>query len=145
MSNNPYEPPSEASGSYGDPKWTILPPGILLFVLAAATVLFEIPVGYTVVIDTIRSIEHYGAAEGLLTAAPFTLGFAFVFVMHVLVLLGSWRMCRRTHYRAAKAAGIISLIPVLSPGYVLGIPLGIWALIALTRPGVRESFESRVS
>jgi hypothetical protein len=35
----------------------------------------------------------------------------------------------------------MALIPCLGPCYILGIPAGIWALVVLARPEVREAFD----
>jgi hypothetical protein len=32
------------------------------------------------------------------------------------------------------------MIPLLSPGYLLGIPIGIWALVVLRKREARELF-----
>lgn len=43
----------------------------------------------------------------------------------------------------AVAAAIVAVIPCLSPLLVLGIPFGIWSLVVLNNPDVREAFESQ--
>ncbi len=138
MNDNPYESPRATDGR--NVNAIVRPPAILLLVLVVVTLLFELAIGFTVVIDTLRFIGHYGVVEGAFRAAPFVLSFGLVFVMHIVVFIGTINMCRMTGYRGAKAAAIISLIPVLSPGYLLGIPIGIWALLALREPGVKEEF-----
>jgi len=138
MSDTPYESPNAPQSA--NANGIMLPPAILLLLLSVITLLFESVIGYTVIIDALLFLKHYGVAEGSLRAGPFVLGFGLVFGMHVLTLIGSIRMCRLSGYRIAKAAAIVSLIPVLSPGYVLGIPIGIFALIALSRPEVKEAF-----
>jgi hypothetical protein len=51
-------------------------------------------------------------------------------------------LCMRSgrHYRAAWAAALLSCVPMLSPMIWFGIPFGIWALIVLRRPAVRNAF-----
>lgn len=61
-------------------------------------------------------------------------------VASCFVLFGSIKMKQRKSFATAKAASIVALIPLIGPCCILGIPFGIWALIALGKPGVRQSF-----
>ncbi len=63
-------------------------------------------------------------------------------VIHALVLLGAAQMWRCRMYGLAVAAGI--LVMLLAPVCVLGIPLGIWALVVLRRREVRAAFGRQV-
>lgn len=122
-----------------------MPPAILLLLLAVATVLVEIAMAGAVVRETLRSFELFGADQRSFLTCLSSLGLAVVFAVHLFVLIGTIKMCRIAGYGGAKAAAVISLIPVLSPGYLLGIPVAIWALIALSRPGVKESFHRNLT
>jgi hypothetical protein len=46
------------------------------------------------------------------------------------------------NYSLARSAAIVAVIPLIGPCCVLGIPFGIWALVALGKPGVQEAFSS---
>jgi hypothetical protein len=35
---------------------------------------------------------------------------------------------------------VVAMVPCLSPCCILGLPLGIWALIVLMKPEVKSSF-----
>lgn len=65
----------------------------------------------------------------------------FVFASDILVLLGAYQMRRCKSYGMAMTAAVLSVIPCLAPCYCIGMPFGIWALVALRKPGVRESFD----
>ena len=52
------------------------------------------------------------------------------------------RMRSLRSYGLCQLGAILAVIPCIGPCYLLGIPFGIWALIALNRPGVREVFSS---
>ena len=58
------------------------------------------------------------------------------------VLYGAIQMKNLRNFGTARAAASVSLIPLLGPCCVLGIPFGIWALVALGKPGVKELFET---
>jgi len=43
-------------------------------------------------------------------------------------------------YEIARAATIVAMVPLLGPCCIVGIPFGIWAFMALGKPGVRNAF-----
>lgn len=53
---------------------------------------------------------------------------------------GAYCMLRLEKLYLARIAAILSIIPICSGCYVLGIPFGIWALIVLNRPEVKAAF-----
>ncbi len=57
-----------------------------------------------------------------------------------VVIYGAIQMKNLRNYRAAMTAAIISMIPMLGPCCILGIPFGIWALIVLMQPDVKAHF-----
>jgi hypothetical protein len=58
----------------------------------------------------------------------------------VLVLFGAIQMLKLRSYGLAMTGSILSLIPCISPCCILGIPFGIWSLIVLLRPEVKQAF-----
>jgi hypothetical protein len=59
---------------------------------------------------------------------------------NVVILMGGLRMRTLRSYGLCQLAAILAVIPCTGPCYLVGIPFGIWALIALNRPGVRDAF-----
>ena len=43
-------------------------------------------------------------------------------------------------YEFAMVAAILAMIPCLTPCCLLGLPFGIWAVVVLRKPGVKEYF-----
>jgi tRNA A-37 threonylcarbamoyl transferase component Bud32 len=58
-----------------------------------------------------------------------------------LIMAGGWQMLRLEFYGLALIAAIMALVPC-SLGWLLGLPMGIWALTILSRRDVREAFGS---
>jgi serine/threonine protein kinase len=56
-----------------------------------------------------------------------------------IIISGGLRMRTLRSYNMAVAASILAMI---TPGMLLGLPFGIWALIVLTRQEVRAAFEA---
>ena len=58
------------------------------------------------------------------------------------VFYGAMQMKNLRNFGMARAAAFVSVIPLLGPCCVLGIPFGIWALVTLGKPGVKDLFET---
>ena len=63
-------------------------------------------------------------------------------VLQIVVIYGSVQMMQLRSLTWARAANIISVIPCLSACCLLGIPFGIWGLVLLNDPGIKQHFES---
>jgi len=58
----------------------------------------------------------------------------------LLLASGAFSMIRRGSYMWAMTVCVLALIPFLGPCYIFAIPAGIWGIIVLRRPDVRNSF-----
>jgi serine/threonine protein kinase len=58
--------------------------------------------------------------------------------MGLLTFVGAQKMMRLQSYGLAIAAGVLQLVP--SPGSLIGLPIGIWTLVVLTRRDVHVAF-----
>ena len=61
-------------------------------------------------------------------------------VLSPLIVYGAVQMLKARRHGMARLAAILSLIPLSSCCFVLGIPVGIWSLIVLRQPEVRATF-----
>jgi hypothetical protein len=57
-----------------------------------------------------------------------------------LVIVGALKMKKLESYGLAMAASIIAMLPCLSCGCLLGLPIGIWSLVVLNKPEVKSAF-----
>jgi tetratricopeptide (TPR) repeat protein/predicted Ser/Thr protein kinase len=62
-------------------------------------------------------------------------------IMWGLVIYAALKMMRLEARGAALAASLIAML--VYPGNIVGFPIGIWSLIVLTRPEVRDVFQKR--
>lgn len=62
---------------------------------------------------------------------------------NALIIFGAISMMNVQRYGLAITAAILTMLPITSPCCLIGLPVGIWALVALTRPGVSEAFRGR--
>ena len=96
---------------------------LLVFILTIYKYFTNLP------IETSPFVEFLGAANG-------------VCVLQAIVLWGSINMQLRKGFVVARIGAILAAFPFTSPLLILGIPFGIWVLILIARPTVRESFQS---
>lgn len=62
---------------------------------------------------------------------------------NALIIFGAISMMNVQRYGLAITAAILTMLPFTSWCCLIGLPVGIWALVALTRPGVSEAFRGR--
>jgi hypothetical protein len=60
--------------------------------------------------------------------------------VNVVTLIGAIQMLRWRSYGFAMTAAVLSVIPCLSGCYCVGIPFGIWSLVVLSKPEVKQAF-----
>jgi hypothetical protein len=58
-----------------------------------------------------------------------------------LVLFGAIQMQKLSSRGLAMTAAILALVPCFSPCCVVGLPIGIWALVVLLKPEVSSQFD----
>jgi hypothetical protein len=61
-------------------------------------------------------------------------------IMSLLIIAGGLNMKKLTNYPLALTASIIAMIPCISPCCLLGLPIGIWALVVLSKTEVKSAF-----
>ncbi len=61
-------------------------------------------------------------------------------LMSALILIGALKMKKLENYGLAMTASVIAMIPCISPCCLLGLPIGIWALVVLSKPEVKSTF-----
>ncbi len=57
-----------------------------------------------------------------------------------LIIYAALKMKELTQYGLCMAASILAMIPCISPCCIIGLPIGIWCLIVLTKPEVKTAF-----
>lgn len=57
-----------------------------------------------------------------------------------LIFFGAMKMKKLENYGLAMAASIVAMVPCLSPCCLLGLPIGIWAVVVLSKSEVKSAF-----
>ncbi len=63
-------------------------------------------------------------------------------LMGGFIFYASQKMQRLENYGMALAASIVAMVPCVSPCCIIGLPIGIWALIVLMKPEIKAAFTS---
>jgi hypothetical protein len=63
----------------------------------------------------------------------------FGVLMAIVVIAGGVQLARRRTWGLAATGAFLGALPCTC-GFPLGLPIGIWALVVLSNPTVRESF-----
>jgi hypothetical protein len=61
-------------------------------------------------------------------------------IVGIFIILGCIKMKKLENYGMAMTVSIIAMVPCLSPCCCLGLPFGIWALVVLSKPEVKQYF-----
>lgn len=79
--------------------------------------------------------------EGLLEGT-FGMGSAFVgLLVAAFLIFVSLKMKELKEWGLCIAASILAMIPCISPCCIVGLPIGIWCLVVLTKPEVKAAFK----
>jgi hypothetical protein len=131
-----------------DPKGKLTAPAVFLIILAIINTLsaFLWLLGFLnqylgngqqhVVQDGAERLGYYIGAT-----LPFAIGVTSI-VVAPFILFGAIRMIGAKNYSIAKMAAVLALLPFTSFCCLLGLPIGLWALIVLNKPEVKNAFLS---
>ncbi len=78
--------------------------------------------------------------SGTLGVVSSILGMAVSFI----ILYGGLKMMKLKNHGWAIAASILALAPCISPCCLVGLPIGIWALVVLAKPEVKAAFQQNL-
>jgi GYF domain 2 len=131
-------PVSAASDQVNGPAIGLIVLGALNIVLALARgVMTMLGIG----MNTLQSSNNADADKVLALISTFGLGFAIVGVLGgIFILFGGIKMRRLESYGLCMAASIIAMIPCLSACCPVGLAIGIWSLVILSKPEVKSAF-----
>lgn len=93
----------------------------------------------------LSDLQRSGGGEAALSMLSGGIGIVFSIIgiiIGVIILMGSMKMKRLESYGFAMAATILAMIPCISPCCLLGLPIGIWALVVLLDQNVKTAFTS---
>jgi hypothetical protein len=100
--------------------------------------------GVLMLLISVVGMAHLAAIQSTLRGSPWAVYWALVIVelpLGFLVVLGARKMLNLEMFGMARLGCILALLPVRLSA-LLGIPIGIWALMSLSHPKVRSAFRT---
>ncbi len=140
---NPYQPtvqPLGGGGSYSAPSAgnPLMGPGIALITLATIHLLIIIVTTVIAIFVSLKAPPQPNSQNDLIISLVSTV---IGVVVQGLILYGGVSMLKLQNRGAVTTALILSVIPCFcSSMAVLGIPFGIWGLVAMNNPVVTQRF-----
>lgn len=154
--NNPYQP-TLSTGSYGgkgpDPmaQGKVQGPAIGLIVTAILGLLWQ---GAVLVMNLVGIGAGAGAMPDnvppeqaqmfeMINSVSGGVGIVLSLIalaVGVVILLGALKMKNLTSYGFAMASAVLAMVPCVSPCCLVGLPIGIWAVVVLNDPAVKSAF-----
>ena len=72
----------------------------------------------------------------------FAIGSSFVGLLVAgFIIFAALKMKDQEQWGLAVAASVLAMIPCISPCCIIGLPIGIWCLVVLMRPEVKDAFK----
>jgi hypothetical protein len=109
--------------------------GILYFAAAAISLAFSL-VGSSILATSQMSNP---AIANMFSGSVGIISNILVFLLGGLILYGGVNMKKLENYGMAMAASIVAMLPC-SACCVIGLPIGIWAVVVLSKPEVKSAF-----
>ncbi len=139
MSNDQQTTPvvPDAASQISGPSTALLITGIIGVIFSVAT-FFSLIIGAglsTVWREDIPDVygEIWEGAAGM--------GSSFVGILVAgFIIYAALKMKDLSQWGLAMAASILAMIPCISPCCIIGLPIGIWCLVVLTKPEVKAAF-----
>jgi hypothetical protein len=57
-----------------------------------------------------------------------------------LIIYAALKMRELSQWGLAVAASVLAMIPCISPCCIIGLPIGIWSLVVITKPEIKAAF-----
>lgn len=137
---------SGVGGGGGDPGQMVQGPATGLIVTAAlGFVASTAGIVLNLLGVTLGAMEGQQSQEMPSWATAMSGGFGVVqsllgIILSVVILMGALKMKKLENYTFAIIATIMAMVPCISPCCIVGLPIGIWALVVLNKPEVKGAF-----
>lgn len=129
----------------------IKPPAIGLIVIGAINALTGVLSLLSMILRAAGMLTQNAAAPAGADGAAYRTGQRLAGLIVVLstiaapfIIKGAVDMLKGRNYSSAKKAAILAMIPMTSCCFLLGAPIGLWALLVLSKPEVKTFFETGV-
>jgi hypothetical protein len=144
-SENPHDAFQGSSGSDPEAQAKVSGPAMGLMVTAGIGIALQL-------LGIVMNLMGMGAGaaggngeDAMFTMMSGTVGLVsgvIGIIVGVVVFMGAQKMKALESYGFALTSAILAMIPCISPCCVIGLPIGIWALVVLNNDAVKAAFRS---
>ena len=127
-----------------DPRQQVQTPGLLLTIVGILGAVLQL---ISIILNLVGvGVGAIGATEAPEFVAQMMSGVFGIVLSVVAIGVGAFvayagmQMRQLRNYTLSMIGAIVAMIPCISPCCCLGLPVGIWALVVLFKPGVRDAF-----
>lgn len=138
--SSPYDEFGECRPSTSSARDAVIAPAVALLV---AGIIGLVSMGGLTVLGTLGWLMEDAAHANAEEVAEFITGvlmFTVAALANAAIIFCAIQMQRLKSYALALTGAILAVIPGISPCCVLGIPFGIWALVVIHQPDVKNAF-----
>lgn len=137
--NVPYTTASDAMQQVQGPAIGLIVTAVLGFLVGVSSLLMN-ALGLTLGAAGIGETDDVPAWANMLSGGVGIMSSLLGLVMSVIILLGALKMKKLESYTFAIIATVIAMVPCISPCCLVGLPIGIWALVVMNKPEVKSAF-----
>jgi hypothetical protein len=130
---------SNAEGLVAGPAIALIVVAVLGFLIQAARLIWLLAFSA----EAVSRMQMQGQPQwaNMFVSGPLVIASGVISILvSGVILLGGIKMKKLENYGLAMAASIVAMIPCISPCCIIGLPIGIWALVVLSKPEVKNAF-----
>ncbi len=137
IDQGPVTTPAAAADKVNSPAIALMVTAIIGIILQAIGVLMNLLGTGVAATESVNGEDQFAAMVG--GGTGIVTGIIGI-IIGVIVLVGAMKMRKLESYGFAMTASVLAMIPCVSPCCILGLPFGIWAIVVLSKPEVKEAF-----
>jgi hypothetical protein len=133
-----YAPASTASAAdqVSGPAIGLMVTAGLGFVVQGLSLVLNL-VGSSIMATQTQGNEAFAQMFSGVAGAVFA---GFAMLIAIVIFMGALKMKKLQSYGFAMTVSVIAMLPCVSPCCIVGLPIGIWALVVLNKAEVKAAF-----
>lgn len=128
----------DQAGQVSGPSVGLLITGIISALLSLFAL---IALGIGMSLGSLWGGRNFGGYEDLYGGA-IGMGSSFLcLLVAIFIIYAALKMKDLKQWNLAVVASVLAMIPCITPCCIIGLPIGIWSLVVLMKPDVKDAFK----
>ena len=136
--NVPYPPGMDPRSRLSGPATGLLVTGIVGGVISLTSLITGF---FSAGLIPYMDDEFSEKMEGMFQASYMTASSLVGILIAAFLIYVSTKMREPSQYGLCIAASVLAMVPCVSPCCIIGLPIGIWCLVVLTKPEIKAAFQ----